>query len=827
MSNVVQCRCGQKFKAPASLAGKTVRCTACQQPIKIPAPQEKARAISNLSVQCTCGQQYTVPPTMAGKRVKCQKCGAAMTIPGGPPTRQPQPQPQPKPQPQQDDPLGLGGGSDLASDPLGADPLATDPLGGLASGPTYQPQSPVPAATQQPSAGNTNLMLILGIGGGALALVLLLVIGIGVYAFSGSGNTPVASTDGVAPITDGGPSSDGEPNIDGEPTSDGPTNTDAVEPEPTLPDPPTNPGNGEAANPPANNGGENGAGDFSKDLIGVWHMTNNGGREIPAGETSIMTFTADTFKLISPHGPPIAFAYKLDSSQTPAHFNFTARGTKLAGIIELVGNDLKVGVFPPGEGTPSTTRPESFDQLGVSTMVAHRITDPDALAAIKAGNIKGAIPMRPAGPLPKYAPFEKTTRFNVDIAQKPLSDVLAELSRSAGMPIEIRGEVADENDPIAKKLTSVSANNVTIWEAIDQLGKPIGAKLNGVHSGKIFVHNIPPFGYKSGGEPITFGAFHLEPRFGKDIFVARLMAEPTGPGFTVTEYEIEFQFGNEKRRFQSAQDDDDDGDHDFSLDVTDFNENKKEYLIAPKADKVRIYAKMEVVTESTPATTPKLKDLTAAPKPLGGGTVLVKEVIQRNDGWNIEFDLIGSSAKGFEDPDNGYKSVLTTPDGRELSKRGSGWSGGDVEGEYRLSVSVYEDDLGDTKFEDCSVTLQGAGQPEMKFGPIKDYMPAHFKAGLCEMSFERAELRYSDAEVSFQCNGPCIDLRSFRLNANGASIEPERAYTSSRNPIRYTVEFSKEGLDKDLSQYSLSFDAPTATAEHAFDVELTDVKLSE
>lgn len=128
----LKCKCGQKLKVPANMAGKKVKCKKCQTPLTIPAgkpkpgpkPQQPSPAADTIKVQCKCGQIYSVKASMAGKGVKCQKCGAAMKIPGSKPAA-------PKPQPAADplnDPLDLGA-MDLDSAELGAGPL-DDPLGG-------------------------------------------------------------------------------------------------------------------------------------------------------------------------------------------------------------------------------------------------------------------------------------------------------------------------------------------------------------------------------------------------------------------------------------------------------------------------------------------------------------------------------------------------------------------------------------------------------------------------------------------------------------------------------------------------------------------------
>lgn len=43
-SQIVSCRCGAQFKAEAHLAGKTVACPTCKQPLQVPLPGAKAKA---------------------------------------------------------------------------------------------------------------------------------------------------------------------------------------------------------------------------------------------------------------------------------------------------------------------------------------------------------------------------------------------------------------------------------------------------------------------------------------------------------------------------------------------------------------------------------------------------------------------------------------------------------------------------------------------------------------------------------------------------------------------------------------------------------------
>jgi hypothetical protein len=97
----VSCRCGKAFAANDNLAGKTVKCPACQQPLTIPAagqpgaaaPRPAAAQASQptadgkIVVACACGARFAAGAELAGKRVKCPKCGQALTVGGGQPAK--------------------------------------------------------------------------------------------------------------------------------------------------------------------------------------------------------------------------------------------------------------------------------------------------------------------------------------------------------------------------------------------------------------------------------------------------------------------------------------------------------------------------------------------------------------------------------------------------------------------------------------------------------------------------------------------------------------------------------------------------------------------
>ncbi len=121
MPAFAKCACGAIIKAKSELAGRTVSCPSCGQPVVIP----PAPIIGAIGVTCTCGQALRAKTEMAEKRVKCPSCGQAISIPtpeakvmeSGTPVAAVD---------AENDPLGLG---DLASDPLLGGTREDDPLG--------------------------------------------------------------------------------------------------------------------------------------------------------------------------------------------------------------------------------------------------------------------------------------------------------------------------------------------------------------------------------------------------------------------------------------------------------------------------------------------------------------------------------------------------------------------------------------------------------------------------------------------------------------------------------------------------------------------------
>lgn len=83
MAISVQCACGKSLSAKDELAGRRVKCPACQQPLLIPAAQKPVAATS-ISARCDCGETFNAKPESAGKTVKCPKCANPVQIPEGP-----------------------------------------------------------------------------------------------------------------------------------------------------------------------------------------------------------------------------------------------------------------------------------------------------------------------------------------------------------------------------------------------------------------------------------------------------------------------------------------------------------------------------------------------------------------------------------------------------------------------------------------------------------------------------------------------------------------------------------------------------------------------
>ncbi|MCA9122313.1 MAG: serine/threonine protein kinase [Planctomycetaceae bacterium] len=76
------CRhCGQQFMANEDLAGKVVKCPMCTRPITVPVPGGSQVVTPQIEVSCSCGQQFVATRDLAGRKVKCTACGSAIVVP--------------------------------------------------------------------------------------------------------------------------------------------------------------------------------------------------------------------------------------------------------------------------------------------------------------------------------------------------------------------------------------------------------------------------------------------------------------------------------------------------------------------------------------------------------------------------------------------------------------------------------------------------------------------------------------------------------------------------------------------------------------------------
>ncbi len=73
--------CGQRFMADEDLAGKVVKCPMCTRPITVPVPGGSQVVTSQIEVSCACGQQFVATRDLAGRKVKCTACGSTIVVP--------------------------------------------------------------------------------------------------------------------------------------------------------------------------------------------------------------------------------------------------------------------------------------------------------------------------------------------------------------------------------------------------------------------------------------------------------------------------------------------------------------------------------------------------------------------------------------------------------------------------------------------------------------------------------------------------------------------------------------------------------------------------
>jgi len=83
-------KCGHNLNVPDSASGKRVRCPACGEVTQAPAMPPKAAAnvpeprADHVKVQCSnpqCLKKYLAPASMAGKSIRCKACGTMVAVP--------------------------------------------------------------------------------------------------------------------------------------------------------------------------------------------------------------------------------------------------------------------------------------------------------------------------------------------------------------------------------------------------------------------------------------------------------------------------------------------------------------------------------------------------------------------------------------------------------------------------------------------------------------------------------------------------------------------------------------------------------------------------
>ncbi|MGE5295123.1 MAG: rhomboid family intramembrane serine protease [Solirubrobacterales bacterium] len=91
------CTCGRDIVVPQQYAGKTIRCSACKQPLVIPATTDffgpsarPHKTVPPLQTEprnhlirfaCSCGKKLKAPAQHAGRFGKCPQCGSRVKIP--------------------------------------------------------------------------------------------------------------------------------------------------------------------------------------------------------------------------------------------------------------------------------------------------------------------------------------------------------------------------------------------------------------------------------------------------------------------------------------------------------------------------------------------------------------------------------------------------------------------------------------------------------------------------------------------------------------------------------------------------------------------------
>ena len=85
MAIELACSCGKRFAAKDDLAGKTVRCPGCAQPLTIPLPQPVVQPVAAaqeaVEIACRCGARFRAQSHLRGQQVACPRCGGALLVP--------------------------------------------------------------------------------------------------------------------------------------------------------------------------------------------------------------------------------------------------------------------------------------------------------------------------------------------------------------------------------------------------------------------------------------------------------------------------------------------------------------------------------------------------------------------------------------------------------------------------------------------------------------------------------------------------------------------------------------------------------------------------
>jgi hypothetical protein len=165
-------------KAKPELAGKRVKCPACDQPLAIPALQSRQEVKQRANVdsgtivaKCQCGKSLRAKSALAGKRVKCPACRQPLLIPDRAQTDATTADEGLGPDDSSRAPVGSGGGTpdpdmiagwleegteqpaslNLVDDSVGPPQGQDDPLGGVSS----LPAAPVGAGAARSGSGRT------------------------------------------------------------------------------------------------------------------------------------------------------------------------------------------------------------------------------------------------------------------------------------------------------------------------------------------------------------------------------------------------------------------------------------------------------------------------------------------------------------------------------------------------------------------------------------------------------------------------------------------------------------------------------------------------